>query len=108
MTDLRSLDSAPDSQFDFGELSHPKESHEDFMDPMELLKRDHEKQKKGLPPMFSGPTGSGAGIKISSEQFSLKNKASASAMSSLHSGPIRPNKIQSRPIVSKSPDKSEE
>lgn len=109
MTDLRSLDSAPDSQYDFAELNLEKDeesTHESRVDPLKLLERDYERQKKGLPPMFGGSSNS-ALKNLSSEQFSLKNKAATSAMASLHSGPIRPNKLASKD-VQETPEKMDE
>ena len=99
MTDLRSLDSAPDSQFDFGELDKEREGTDSSnkMNAVELFKKDRERQKKGLPPMFAGPTGDASALKnITSDQFSLKNKSSITGMPSLPSGPIKPNKLESK------------
>lgn len=107
MTDLRSLDSAPDSQFDFGELNKSNEEKDDGYDskknPLEMLQRDKERQKKGLPPMFSGPGSSTLGIsKINPEQFSLKSKFGNSG---IPSGPIRLNKLDAKEEVSETPEK---
>lgn len=109
MTDLRSLDSAPDSQYDFTELNKEREEeslYDNKIDPMELLKRDHDRQKKGLPPMFGGQTS--AFKNITADQFSLKSKAATSTMSSMHAGPIRPNKLRSKDDVSETPEKMED
>ena len=99
MTDLRSLDSAPDSQFDFDELDKEREGSDasSKMNAIELFKKDKERQKKGLPPMFSGPTGDASALKnITSDQFSLKNKLSKNTMSTFNSGPVKPNKLESK------------
>ena len=112
MTDLRSLDSAPDSQFDFGELNKNTDEksaqHESKMDPAQLLKRDKERQKKGLPPMFGGASGKASGFNISSDQFSLKSKAATSTMSGLSSGPVKPNKLPSKDDIQETPEKMDD
>lgn len=115
MTDLRSLDSAPDSQYDFGDLNkdeNEKDKEDDGYDskrnPLEMIQRDKERQKKGLPPMFSGPGASSLGVKnITPEQFSLKNKTNMSGFSNV-SGPIKPNKLESKKDISETPEKMED
>jgi len=109
MTDLRSLDSAPDSQYDFTELNKEREEETPYskMNPDELFQKDADRQKRGLPPMFGG-SGSSAFKNISSSQFSLKSKAATSTMASLHSGPIKPNKLASKDNISETPEKMED
>ena len=108
MTDLRSLDSAPDSNFDFEDLKRDREEEsalEQNIDPMKLIERDYEKQKRGLPPAF----GSGPQFKnISSDQFSLRGKAAKNTMASVHGGPVRINKLAAKNNISETPEKMED
>lgn len=109
MTDLRSLDSAPDSNFDFEDLKRDREEESalESIDPMKLLERDYEKQKKGLPPAFGGSKASQF-AKLSSEQFSLRGKAATNTMASMHAGPIKINKLEAKRDVYETPDKMED
>jgi hypothetical protein len=103
MTDMRSIDSAPDSNFDFEDFKHrDEESALESIDPMILLERDYERQKQGYPPAFGGAKAAQLN-KLSSDQFSLRGKAATNAMASMHSGPIRINKLESKKNISETP-----
>ena len=111
MTDLRSLDSAPDSHFDFESLKKDREEEsalEKDIDPMKLIERDYERQKRGLPPAFGGSSNSSQFKNIKSEQFSLRGKAATSTMASLHGGPIRINKLAEKKDISETPEKMDD
>ncbi|CAI2381205.1 unnamed protein product [Moneuplotes crassus] len=108
MTDLRSLDSAPDSHFDFEDLKKDREEEsalERNIDPMKLLERDYDKQRKGLPPAF----GAAQMKNLKSDQFSLRGKAATSTMASLHGGPIKiNNKLEAKEDISETPEKMDD